>query len=339
MEKVTIGIVNFNGQDTLPETLNSIQSLDYCTPDVVLVDNDSSDGSREWAQKHYPNVRCIRLYTNRGPAAARNIILREAKTDYVLMIDNDIVLEPLSLTRLVEVMRRLPSAGVCHPEIHDTVYPDARHYNGGYIHYLCALVPREDQQSNRPSYEILDVVSGAALLVRRKVVLEIGGFDEDYFFNWEDGDCISRITLAGYSCVNVPHAIAHHHGNASRVPRVFYQTRNRWFFILKLYSYRTLVLAAPMLLIFELSQALFLTMKGEGKNYWKGNLAVLHQLPSILRKRRAFHKLKVMRDRDWLRGGYLYVPDELVKGKILRAVQKMYCNIFDLYWRIIQPFC
>lgn len=341
MEKVTIGVVNFNGKGILPETLQAIQNLKYPAFEVMIVDNHSTDGSVEWVQKHFPEVRCICLEANRGLPGARNVILQEAKTDYVFIMDNDIILTPDLLTCLMQVMKRVPHAAACHPEIRDTTDPElAAHYNGGWIHYLCELVPRAAANSSaRPDYEIFDVVSGGALLINRHAAAQIGGFDEDYFFNWEDGDCMSRFTLAGYLCLNVPGTIVYHKGKPRGTSKVFYQIRNRWYFILKLYSWRTLILAAPMFLLFELSQALFLSLKGAGKEYWKGNLVALSQLPNILRKRRAFQKLKVKRDRDWLRGGSFYLPNGLLKWKTAKTLLKFYYSFFDLYWRLIRPLC
>lgn len=339
MEKVTIGVVNFNGKDVLTDTLQSIQNLVYPAFKVIVVDNNSADGSLELAQEHFPMFHFIRLESNRGPAGARNVILQQSRTDYVFMMDNDIVLEPDVLDRLMQVMEKVPNTGVCHPEIRDVNDPLAYHYNGGWIHYLCAFLSRQNKTEERLDYEIFDVVSGAALLINRNEALKIGGFDEDFFFNWEDGDFTSRFTLAGYLCLNVPSAVVNHRSKHRGTSKAFYQVRNRWFFILKLYSWRTLFLAAPMFFLFELSQALFLVTKGAIKDYFAGSLAAFYQLPSILRKRRAFQKLKVKKDRDWLRSGDFYVPERLFKGRILGILKRVYCGFFNLYWRVIQPFC
>ena len=250
------------------------------------------------------------------------------------------MLEPDVIARLMAAMKQVPHAAACHPEIRDARDPALSvHYNGGWVHYLCGLVPRSENGAERPDYEIFDVVSGGTLLVDRRVALHIGGLDEDLFFKWEDTEWVSRFTLAGYRCLNVPAAVVHHLSSPRGTSQVFFMVRNRWIFMLKLYSWRTLILAAPMLLLFEISQAMLLALKGAGKDYWRANLAVLSQLPSILRKRRAFQKLKTRRDRHWLRGGDFYVADEFVQGKSLRALKTAYCSFSDLYWRAIRPFC
>jgi len=339
MANVTIGVVNYNGRTVLPDTLHSIRGLDFPVSEVIIVDNNSTDGSPEWAKEHFPEFRCIRLPDNIGLPGARNIILQEARTDLVFFLDNDISLERDSLGRLVDVMGKVPRAGVCHPEIRDVADPNVTHYNGGWIHYLCASVPRSATTGSRPEFEIFDTISGAAMLADRDAALRIGGFDADYFFNWEDGDFTARMTLAGYLCLNVPEAVVHHRSKPRGTSRVFFQVRNRWFFILKLYSWRTILFAAPMLFIYELSQALFLALKGALKEYIKGNLAAFSMLPKIMEKRKLFQKIKVKRDKDWLRGGDIYVPSNLLKGEMASFLKKIYCGFFDVYWNAISRFC
>jgi hypothetical protein len=340
MEKITVGIVNFNGLATLPETLASVRALDYPAVELIVADACSTDGSLEWLRRYHPDVRCVSTGANRGPAGARNLVLREARTRLALILDNDVVLEPDSLSRLVAARERVPEAAVVHLEIKDRADPQAQtHYNGGWIHYLCVHIPRSYANGDRPPYEIFDTVSGAGILVDREAAARVGGFDEDFEFGWEDGDFTVRLTLAGYLCLNVPGAVGYHSSKPRGLSRAFYQVRNRWFFILKLYSWRTVLLAAPMLVFFEASQAVWLTAKGAAGDYWRGNAAVLRALPRVLRKRRAFQRLKAKRDRDWLRSGDLYVPDALLGDGAGRILKEAYRGMFALYWRAIRPFC
>ena len=338
-EKVTVGIVNYNGKDILTETLESTKNLNYPDFEVIVADNNSTDGSQKWLQTNYPEIKCLYLKDNRGPAGGRQEILQKAETNYILFLDNDISLEPDVLTRLMGVIKKVPNAALCHPEICDDNDPFVYHYNGGYIHYIGAFISRNNDLGERPEYEVFDGFSGAALLIEREKALVIGGFDEDYFFNWEDGDFILRLTLAGYLCLNVPKAIVHHRSKPRGTSKSFYMVRNRWFFMLKLYSWRTLILVAPMLLVFELSQALFLLLKGAGKDYWQGTMAVLKYWPSIMKKRQAFQKLKVKRDREWLHAGELYVPENLLKSKFMSTLKNLYSGSINLYWSIIKPLC
>lgn len=338
---VTIGVINHNGADTLPATLQSLNTLNYPAYEVMVVDDGSTDGSREWVEEHHPEFQCISLGKNRGAAAARNEIIRRAETDYVLILDNDIVIEEDTLNCLMYVMRLVPKAAVCHPELRDPGDPEVYHYNGGWNHFLCALVPRRKPEpgERRPVYEVFPGCGGGAMLLDRQAALQVGAFDEDFFFNMEDGDFTARLTLAGYLVLNVPGAVAYHRSRPRGTSKVFYQVRNRWFYILKLYSLRTMVLAAPALLAYELSQFALLLVKGAGKEYLRGTLAALISLPDLLRKRRAFQKLKVRRDRDWLRSGEMYLPSVWKRERWLLPFKILSEVSYSIYWALIRPFC
>ncbi|MGL5082090.1 MAG: glycosyltransferase [Microcoleaceae cyanobacterium] len=340
MEKVTIGIVNYNGKATLPQTIESIQRLKYSDFTVVVADNFSTDGSREWLTENYPDVQRLCLAENRGPAGGRNAILQASTSNYILFLDNDITLEADTLIYLMNVMQTVPNVAVCHPEICDPTDPMVYHYNGGWIHYLGAYISRNNDKGERPEYEIFDVVSGAAMLVDRKAALMIGGFDEDYFFNWEDGDFVIRFTLTGYHCVNVPQAIVYHLGKPRGASKAFYMVRNRWYFMLKIYSWRTLILSFPVLLLFEIAQALLLIVQGHWQDYWKANYEVLQHIPDILQKRQQFQALKIKRDRDWLKAGELYVSTSIVASKSsFSRLKEVISRCLNLYWQLVRLAC
>lgn len=339
--EVTIGIVNYNGIDVLPEAIRFALASRHAAREIIVADNGSTDGSREWLSSHHPEARLVALERNMGSAAARNALLQAAKSELVLLLDNDISLEPDSLGRLVNIMNSIPDAGICHPEILDDEDPDAYHYNGGSIHYLGSLIARAKPEPDdaRPAAERYDVVSGGAMLVRRAQAFEIGAFDENYFFNWEDGDFSARMTLAGRLCLNVPGARARHRGKPRGTSKVFYQVRNRWFFMLKLYSWRTLFLALPMLCAFELLQAALLLKKGAFGEYWRANRDVVRSLGQIAAGRRAFRPLKKKRDREWLAAGPMYIPASIGRGALQRAGERVFYALSGAWWKLISPFC
>jgi len=147
------------------------------------------------------------------------------------------------------------------------------------------------------------------------------------------------MTLAGQRCLNVPSAVAYHRHKSRGTTKVFYQVRNRWFFILKLYSWRTLVLSLRMLAAFELLQAVPLVAKGSAVDYWRANWAVLRTLPKTLKKRRAFAVLKTKRDREWLRAGRMFVPGGFLTRRWSVAALSTFDGVTKAYWRFIRSFC
>lgn len=339
-EMLVVGIVNYNGKDRLSETILAIKALDHPNIQIVVADNLSTDGSREWLEKTFPDVVCLRLDVNCGPAGARNAILQAFKARYLLLLDNDITVNRDSLPHLLKVMDAHPEVAICHPEICDPHDDYAYHYNGGWLHYLGAYISREKPTGDRPPYEVFDIVSGAALLVRREAAMDIGGFDEDYFFNWEDGDFAQRLTLAGYLCVNVPSATVLHRCKARGTSKAYYMVRNRWFLILKLYDWKTLALISPALIVFEVAQALLLLVKGTFVDYCRANRDVLLALPDILEKRYTCQKMKQKRDRDWLRSGTMYISQSVVTSKSpLSIFGILIFKAFDWYWLVVSRFC
>lgn len=338
---VTLGVVNYNGMASLPETVAALLATEYPAFTVCVADNASTDGSREWLQQAHPEVRCLALPRNLGLPGGRNAILDAADTRLVLIVDDDITVAPDTVRRLVAAMQSDDRIAACHPELVDPHDPLVYRYNGGAIHYLCALVMREKPEVGafRPKVEQFDVVSGGALLIDRAAAQVVGNFDADYFFNWEDGDFTARLTLAGYRCVNVPDAEVRHRGKPRGASRVFHMVRNRWFFILKLYDTRTILLSLPALALFELSQAAFAILNGGLGAYLRANWAVMQTLPGTLAKRRTFQPLKVVPDSAWLHAGEIYVPAALLRSPVLSALLHLYSGVLNGYWRLIRHFC
>lgn len=88
--KVTIGIANYNGAETLEKTINSIKKLKYNSYNIILVDDQSTDDSCELVARKYPEIEIIRHERNKGVSAVRNTIIKNSKTDLIFLIDNDI---------------------------------------------------------------------------------------------------------------------------------------------------------------------------------------------------------------------------------------------------------
>lgn len=338
-EPITVGVVNYNGAPTIAGTLDSIRESRYDNIDkIIVLDNNSSDSSASIIKARCPQANLIRLDWNSGSAHARNRILREARTNMVLIIDNDITLFPGCLKKLAAVKQKAPSAGVVHPHIVDQDNPEQpQPYNGGWIHYLCAFIPRERFHSEE-EYERFDAISGAAMLIDKKISSRIGGFDDDYFFNWEDGDFTFRLTQAGYPCLNVPSARVYHKSRPRGKSKVFYQVRNRWYFIFKTYSYKTVILCLPAFALYELSLAVLMAAKKSFTLYLLGNIHALIDAPATLRKRKKVQALRVKKDSELLKAGDFYVPESMLGGALEKKAQKLYSLVFRLYWEGIKDF-
>lgn len=216
MAKTAIVILNWNQLKDTAECLRSLGHLANAAP-IILVDNGSTDGSPGELEKEFPQVRLLRNGENLGFAEGNNIGIRVALNqgaEYILLLNNDTIVEKDFLDRLLSAMRDDDSIGVASPKI--MFYQDRNKIwfaGGGY--YPVIGKPFHYYYGQTDSGQIKDVktidwVSGCCLLVKRKVLEKIGLLDKDYFNNYEDVDFCTRAKRAGYKIVVIPQAKIYH---------------------------------------------------------------------------------------------------------------------------------
>jgi len=166
----------------------------------------------------------------------------------------------------------------------------------------------------------------------------VGLFDEDYFFGRTDGEFTFRLTLAGQPLYAVPQAICYHRVKKRGLSKVFYQIRNRWYFTLTLYAWRTIVLAAPALLLYELSIISFLWVKGAGKDYFAAISQVLGNLPMLMQKRQTIQAHRQVSDKEVLRSGTINMRRDLAANPMVYSLKTALNIVLNVYWRLIHRF-
>lgn len=341
-EKVTIGVINYNGEKVLDKTLTCLKDLDYPDYQIMLIDGRSTDQSIKLTKEKFPDVRIIiEQGEHLGSNAARNTAILESKTRLVLLVDNDIHMKPDLLKLLVNVMNEMPNAAICAPVIAYLENPKEIKYGGTSIHYIGESIIRQGKvnyadKHNKPIR--VDAVSTGTILVDKDVVLRIHLFDEDISEAWGDGDFTFRITMAGFSCVIVPQAIVLHEKGLRGLKRAYYQIRNRWFFILRVYSLKTLILVFPMLLMYEIGLIIFLVIKGKLSTYLLANLDVIKNIKTILRKRKTVQSLKKLPDSETLKTGSFFVAEDVVYKGYQKVMKDIFNFLFDSYWRVIKRY-
>lgn len=219
---VTTVIPNWNLKADLAECLDSLRRVPYTPHRVIVVDNGSADGSPQLVEERYPWVSLVTLPENRGYAAALNVgVVKavEADTDYVFALNNDTVVEPQSLGKLVEGLESEASIGIAAPKI---LYHDHRDmvYRLGDRIYSWLPIPLAfgPGWKDRPKFsgvEEYDYVSGCAMLIRSELFQEIGLFDTGFFMYYEDADFCRRARRAGYRIVSVGDAVIYHKASLS----------------------------------------------------------------------------------------------------------------------------
>ncbi len=265
--KVTIIILNWNrAKDTL-ECLESLKkmSLGDCRLSVLVVDNASIDYSVE-KLRTYQKANRFELLINKsnlGFAGGNNVGIRyalERGADYVMVLNNDTRVDPLLVTRIIEVAEKYPDFGAASPKIyfekgyefHKKRYKKVDlgkviWYAGGKIDwnnvYGVARGVDEVDKGQFERVEDTDFATGTCMLLSRKALREVGMFNERYFMYYEDTELSVRMKKNGYKVLYVPkasvwHKVAQSSGIGSELNDYFI-TRNRLLFAFRYASIRT----------------------------------------------------------------------------------------------------
>ena len=247
---VSICIVTFQTRDYLQKCLESIErhppSGAY---EIILVDNGSTDGTAEMVRAGFPGVRLTELGANTGFTAPMNRALRQASGAYLLLLNPDTLVHPQAFDRLVAFMEAHPEVGICGPKVLNTDGSLQKPCRRGestpwavlsYFLGLSALFPRSRffggylmSYMGEDETHAVAGVAGSCMLIRRKLVEEIGYLDERFFAYQEDADYCYRARQAGWKVFYVPAAQITHYGGegGSRVQpyRSIYQWHRSYF--------------------------------------------------------------------------------------------------------------
>ena len=271
--QVTIIVLNWNGLNDTLECLKSLSHLDYHRYEVVVVDNASTDGSVPAIRAHYPDVAVLETGENLGYTGGNNVGMRYALArgaDYVLLLNNDTVVDPKIVERLVTFAESNPAAGIVGPKQYFFDRPNVIAGTGSVIDWQRATIKHlrreevesEDRPSDSDVPRMVDFMDGCAVCVRRKFIEEVGGLDEWYHLGgYEDADWGVRAAARGYQVWNVPGATVWHRISAAAgigsPLTTYYMTRNaslffwryapgyrRWFCVLHIVLQTLWIVAA-----------------------------------------------------------------------------------------------
>lgn len=223
--QLTISIVNFNAGDFLVRTLASIEKVkDEVNLEVFVVDNASSDNSIEKARKKFPNVKFIQNDQNLGFGRANNLVLKQIKTEYVLILNPDVEIKRGVLTEMIAFMEKNQDVGLATCKVvFENGKVDLTAHRGfpnpwaGFLYYIF----KNDSLYHLTNLDLntiheIDSAAGAFMLTRKAVLEKSGFFDEDYFLYAEDIDLCFNIKKSGFKIMYVPTvSITHFKGVSS----------------------------------------------------------------------------------------------------------------------------
>lgn len=209
--KVFVVILNYNGKDVLKKCLLSVFKNDYPNFEIVLVDNNSTDGSLEAAKADFSKAHFIKNGENLGYSAGNNVGIRfalERMAEYVLLLNNDVEVAKDFLSHLMNIAQQSQKIGILSPLIFHGITRQIW-FSGGTISWLRMKSFNEKSVKTEDFYES-PFVTGCAMLVKKEVFKKIGLLDEDYFLYWEDADFSLRAGKAGFKKVVVTSSRVYH---------------------------------------------------------------------------------------------------------------------------------
>ena len=288
MSEITVVIPNYNGMKYLAECMTSLCREQHNAPgyEVLIIDNASVDGSVEYLQKEWcgEGVRLISLPENTGFCHAVNLGIREAKTPYVILLNNDTKAEAGFVRGLYDAIRENEkifsvSAKMLmwdRPELIDDA--GDRYCVLGWAYSRGKGRPAADYDKSVPVFS----ACGGAAIYRRSVFEEIGYFDEEHFAYLEDLDIGYRARIYGYENRYEPKAAVLHYGSASTGSRynprnTLLASANSIYVIGKNMPLLQCILNLPFFLLGFGIKFLFFCKKRMGKLYLKGLAAGLRR--------------------------------------------------------------
>lgn len=231
MIDVSVSIANFNQGALLERCLRSIfENSEGTSLEVFVVDNASKDGSVDMVREKFPNIVLIVNEQNKGYAFANNQAIERSEGRYVLVLNNDTIVLPSALPKMVEFMDEHPSVGLLGPRV---LNPD------GTLQRSCSNLPNFWRLTCRAFYidklfpgnrvtgnlfmsyweydsiREVGMVSGCCMLVRRDTIGQVGLMDERFFFYAEETDWCYRIRKKGWQIYFIPGAEIIHYGGRS----------------------------------------------------------------------------------------------------------------------------
>ena len=307
---VSILMLNYNGTPHLKEFFESVFRLNYPADryDVVVIDNNSTDGSPDWIAKNYPQVKLVRLDTNTGFARGNNIGVNYCVGEYVAFVNNDTILDREWLMELVKPAINDPDAIYCGKTL--SYYKrDYVVYAGAVIFawgYPCRLGTYFKDNTGTQENVFTLFPDGCDTLVKKALYQELGGFEERYFCYGEDVELGWKAWLKGYRVYYIPAARIYHkvRGTLGRSSGLVWYLiwRNQLRNLIRFSEPANLALEIPEFMIFTAGfyvAVLCVQDKQFGvilllmKSYFE----ILFELPVLIKERAAMQKDRKISDK------------------------------------------
>jgi GT2 family glycosyltransferase len=246
--------LNYNGKKYLKDCLQSVLSQSFTDFEIIFVDNGSADGSLDFVKQNFNDTR-LRFFStekNIGFAGGNNFGLQYAKGEYIVLLNNDTVVDSDWLKVLYETIEKDENIGAVQSLVITEGIPEKYYEINGTLslfgHNIMEVFPIGENGIGN-----IFQVTGCSLITRKKTIEDIGGlFPNEYYMYAEDSYFSFKLKFAGYNILHNSNSIVHHKGSATTKKFrnsfvTFYQERNRILNFLLFFSSSFLLKYFPLL--------------------------------------------------------------------------------------------
>jgi GT2 family glycosyltransferase len=252
-------IANKDRKEDLIKCIKSIKANTYKKVEIIVADNGSTDGSREAVKKLFPEVILLENKLNLGAVMAVNNCIRKAKGEFILRMDNDVIIEKDVIEKLLKVLKNNPKVGATTGLQFYTEEPNVLRGTEMKVNLFIGKTKfynrdKEYHEEFEKKFLEIEAVSACVLLARKSVWEEIGFLEENYFLAYDDVDWCLRLRKAGYKIIIIGSAKVYHKKGGGMAQkdnpfRIYLTERDRILFMKKHANWKKLVFI-PYLFLF-----------------------------------------------------------------------------------------
>jgi len=309
---VSIVILNYNAGDLLLDCIESIFKTKYDNYEVILVDNASKDDSHKKTKKKFSKIHLIENRENLGYCEGNNVGIREAKGDFIVILNPDTKVDPNWLEELFKGYNKYGD-GLYQPKIlafENQVFESA----GNMLHLFGFGYPKGRGTKDTGQFDLptpIGYASGACLFTSSNILKKIGLFDPFLFLYHDDLDLGWRAAQLGIKSYYIPSATIYHLASYNlkwSAKKFFWLERNRHYCLLTHYSKKTFYKMLPSLIIVEIMVILFYISKGFIKMKINAYIDIIKNRKIISQKFHELENKKAVLDSDLIKN----FPDEIL---------------------------
>ena len=340
---VSIIILNYNAGDFLLDCVNSILNSNYTNFEIIVVDNVSKDDSHKKCKEKFPSIKLIENSTNLGYCEGNNVGIREAKGEFVAILNPDTIVDAYWLNELVNAFR-IKGDGIYQPKFLATTDHSMLLSTGNMIQIFGFGFSRSKGDIDNKQFENIekiDYASGTCIFTSKKIIEKIGLFDPFLFAFHDDLELCWRGSLMGINSFYTPKSIVYHpvEGISFKWSPLKFKLmeRNRKYCLLTLYDRKTMFKMLPALILTDIFVFFFYLGKGLIRMKISADIDIIKNYKIINKKYHDNQKIKNFSDKEMIQQmkNEVDVPPWVLDNKINRLLNRILVKVSEITKKVI----